>query len=420
MESLLPITLVLNFLFLGGFGVMFYLWMQRGAERASLQQSLEEAGGVAASSRRQLENFQQERKAERERLAAAEAELRMELETARQGIADKDVELDALRGDLESMKQALSEAEQAVEPLRSRARESEDKVLNLDRDCARFRSDVSQAMKRMESAESAARDAQVKYERLELAHEEKDAALLKKQQECAAQDRELAERRTEIAALIAERDRLLGVETALGAKLNQTEERLSDSEGNCKQANNALAERELDLKDLQRQLASLKKLADEQAAAGGADAEQRRKLQDQVAELEGKLARKEAALSDLEQAFADAEREKPYEAHRHMEWTLNHFDPKAITFKFTNEGAKAFLVGVETNIPELRYELETGHELPRDDFEARIKLAIKKAEQKRMEQLPDEFDMTVLYALHVFPINFKIRPREGQKIERVM
>ena len=159
---------------------------------------------------------------------------------------------------------------------------------------------------------------------------------------------------------------------------------------------------------------------DEQTATGASDGEQIKKLRDQLLEMEGKLSRKETALKDLEQVHADSTRETPYEAHRHMDWTINHFDTKGITFKFNNFGAKVFLVDVETSVPQLRYEFETGRELPRDEnFEARLKLAIKKSEQKNMEELPGEFDMTVFYALNIYPIQFKIRPREGQRIERI-
>ena len=75
---------------------------------------------------------------------------------------------------------------------------------------------------------------------------------------------------------------------------------------------------------------------------------------------------------------------------------------------------------MQTSAPQLRYEFETGRELPSgSDAESRIKLAIKKSEQATMKVLPDEFDMTVFYALNIYPIQFKIRPREGQKIERI-
>ena len=53
------------------------------------------------------------------------------------------------------------------------------------------------------------------------------------------------------------------------------------------------------------------------------------------------------------------------------------------------------------------------------DVESRIKVAIKKSEQRNMEELPSEFDMTVFYALNIYPIRFKIRPNQGQKIERI-
>ena len=164
----------------------------------------------------------------------------------------------------------------------------------------------------------------------------------------------------------------------------------------------------------------IKQMFDEQAAAGENDMEQIQKLRDQLLDTQGQLSRKEAALADLERVHADVTRETPYEAHKHMEWTLNHFDPKAITFKFNNLGAKVFLVDVQTSVPQLRYEFETGRELPSGkDFESRIKLAVKKSEQRNMEELPGEFDMTVFYALNVYPIQFKIRPHEGQKIERI-
>ncbi len=415
MESLLPIALILNFVFLATSAGFLIAWIKRGGRINQLENLLNEAGGVAASSKRSVELIRKDQHSERERLISAESDialLRPELETCKQSIVEKDQRI-------QEMAAELKEGQEALEPARKRAREAEDKLLAQQKDTAAMRNECAQAQKRVETAESAARDKQIQFERVEASLEAKDKLLLAKQQESADQERELAERRTEIAELIAERDKLSSMEAALESKLKETEASCKEGERARQQLNDDLAARTLELGDVSEQLARLKQLTDEQATASGAEAEQRKQLQDQLLEVEGKLTRKEAALSDLEKAYSDAEREKPYEAHRHMEWTLNHFDPKAITFKFTNEGAKVFLVGVETNIPELRYEFETGHDLPRDDFEARIKLAIKKVEQKRMEQLPDEFDMTVLYALNVFPIHFKIRPREGQKIERV-
>ena len=404
MESLLPIALILNFVFLVTSAALLFAWLKRGGRIHQLENMLNEAGGVAASSKRTVELMQDEHHSERERLSSAEsdmARLSAELDTCKQS------------------NQEMAEALEGLEPARTRAREAEDKLLIAEKDTAAMRRECALANKRVETAEAVGRDKQIQFERVEASLAAKDKLLLAKQEESAGQEQELVERRAEIAELIAERDTLKSMEAALTAKLKETEASFKAGERARLQLNDELAARTLELGDVSEQLALLKKLTEEQAIAGGSEAEQRKQLQDQLLELEGKLSRKEAALSDLETAYADAEREKPYEAHRHMEWTINHFDPKAITFKFTNDGAKVYLVGVETDVPELRYEFETGHDLPRDDFEARIKLAIKKVEQKKLEQLPDEFDMTVLYAMHVFPIRFKIRPREGQKIERV-
>ncbi|MCD8482276.1 MAG: hypothetical protein LR015_06160 [Verrucomicrobia bacterium] len=150
----------------------------------------------------------------------------------------------------------------------------------------------------------------------------------------------------------------------------------------------------------------------------GNDNEAMATLISETAELKSALQRKESALKDLEAAYKSASAETSYEAHRHMQWTLNHFDPDAITLKFQNEGAAVYLVGVETNEPALTYNLETGHSLPRD-FEARVRLKFRKGTPANQAKFPESFDLTVLYALHVFPIKFRIHPQAGQKIERI-
>jgi len=411
MEFLLPITLIFNFILLATSAILLINCIKRGTRVNQLENLLNEAGGVAASSKRSVESMQKTHQSERERLQTLQSDMALlsaELETCKQSAVEKDQHIEEMNAGLA-----------ALEPARKRADEAEHKVLALQKEAAVLRSECAQAHKRVETAESAARDKQIQFERIEASLEAKDRALFAKQQESADQARELSDRRSEISDLIVERDQLKSMEAALATKLKDADESLKESERARQRLNDELADRKLELSETQEKLTRLKQMADEQAAISGSEAEQRRKLQDELIELEAKLARKEAALSDLERVHADAEREEPYQAHRHMQWTLNHFDPKAITFKFTNEGAKVHLVAVDTNVPQLRYEFETGRDLPRGDFEARIKLAIKKAEQKNMEQLPDEFDMTVFYALNVFPIHFKIRPRDGQRIERI-
>ncbi len=411
MEHLLPITLIFNFILLATSAILLIYCIKRSTRINQLENLLNEAGGVAASSKRSVESMQKTHQSERERLQTLRSDmevLRAELEACKQSAVEKDQHIEEINAGLA-----------ALEPARKRADEAEHKVLALQKEAAVLRSECAQSHKRVETAESAARDKQIQFERIEASLEAKDRALFAKQQESADQARELSDRRSEISDLIVERDQLKSMEAALATKLKDADESLKEGERARQRLNDELADRKLELSETQEKLTRMQQMADEQAAIGGSEAEQRRKLQDELLEVEAKLARKEAALVDLERAHADAEREEPYQAHRHMQWTLNHFDPKAITFKFTNEGAKVHLVAVDTNVPQLRYEFETGRDLPRGDFEARIKLAIKKAEQKNMEQLPDEFDMTVLYALNVFPIHFKIRPREGQRIERI-
>lgn len=411
MEFLLPITLIFNFILLATSAILLIHWIKRGGRINQLENLLNEAGGIAASSKRSVESMQKTHQSEREGLQALKSDMALlsaELETRKQSIVEKDQRIEEINLGLA-----------ALEPARKRASDAESKVLALQKEAAVLRSECAQAHKRVETAESAARDKQIQFERIEASLEAKDRGLFAKQQESADQARELSERRSEISDLIIERDQLNSMEAALTEKLKDAEASRKEAERARQRLNDELADRKLELSETQEQLTRLKQMADEQAAIGGTEAEQRRRLQDELLEVEARLARREAALTDLERVHADAEREEPYQAHRHMQWTINHFDPKAITFKFINEGAKVFLVDVETNVPQFRYEFETGRDLPRGDFEARIKLAIKKAEQKNMEQLPDEFDMTVLYALNVFPIKFKIRPREGQRIERI-
>lgn len=396
-----------------------FVILKRNQKISQLEKMLDQAGRVASTSKRALESCRERQNSERDQPSQAESklaklieefsEVEAELKACKQSGVDKDKQIEAMALKVESL-----------EPAGKRAREAEDKLLALQRESAALRGEHAQACKRVEAAESAARDKQIQFERIEATLEAKDKALTAKQQESADLARELDERRTEISELVVERDKLLSMENALKEKLSQTEELFKKGERERQRLNDEFTECRLELAENKEKLIRLKQMFDEQAAVGENDVEQLQRLRDQLLEAEARLSRKEAALKDLEQVHADSTHETAYEAHRHMEWTLNHFDPGAITFKFNNLGARIYLVDVQTSAPQLRYEFETGRELPSgSDAESRIKLAIKKSEQATMKVLPDEFDMTVFYALNIYPIQFKIRPREGQKIERI-
>ncbi len=399
--------------------ILLFLLYQNINKVGKLEGMLNQAGNEATSSKRSLESLKGEQESHFERLRKAESaasdlqkevkEVQSKLEACNQSNAEKDKQI-----------QEMAEKVKAFEPASNRAREAENKLIALQKESAALRSECSQAYQRVETAESEGRDKQIKFERVEATLEAKDKALTLKQQESSNLARELDEKRTEISELVIERDKLLSMEAALKEKLNDTEESFKSSERDRQKLNDEFTECRLELAETKEKLNRVKQMFDEQAAAGENDVDQIQKLRDQLLDTETQLSRKESALKDLEQVHADATRETPYEAHKHLEWTLNHFDPKAITFKFNNLGAKVFLVDVKTNFPQLRYEFETGRELSRGkDVESRLKVAIKKAEQNNMEELPGEFDMTVFYALNIYPIHFKIRPREGQKIERI-
>lgn len=407
--TLLPISLILNFILLGAFGGVFYLLTQRNARIAELEgRSATQARG----SQRELEEAQASLERARDygkELEGKLAELREQGQAAAAAWQQERAELEA----------ACAAEVAKLEPLSARLKEAEQEVSKTERECARLRSEAMEARKRMEAAEGAASEQITRFEQLEVAHQEKTAALKTQQAKAAQLERELAGCRENLQARQQDLERLESEAAALKSRFDETSRELSAAQSGSRSLQDELAETRQALQEARGQLAAQQRLAEEAAASGGAAAERCQALEQQVLDLESRLSRKEAAFVDLETAYKDASTEEPYAAHRHMEWTLNHYDPKSITFKFTNAGARVYLVGVETDVPELRYEFETGHDLPREDFEARIKLAIKKIDEKRLAQLPDEFEMTVLYALHVFPIRFKIRPREGQKIERI-
>jgi len=403
-----------------GCSIKFWLSLSKSSEQIDqLDKMLKQAKAEAASEKDALRSSEKRRSTDKDDLNQTRLELtalkkdllkiRAEQEDAQKKIAEKETEIEELKSQASS-----------VEPVRQRAREADDKLLALKKESAALRSESAQAYKRVEAAESTARDKQIKYERAEASLEAKDRALLIKQQESAELARELDERRGEISTLVAERDKLLSMEGALKEKLQSTEVKLQETERKRQQLNDEFAECRLNLGESEEKLSRLKQMFDEQSAAGENDVEQIKELKEQLLKAEEDLNRKETALMDLEKVHKDTDRETPYEAHKHMEWTMNHFDPKGITFKFNNQGARVYLVDVETNFPQLRHVFETGRELLRgSDAEARIKLAIKKAEEKNMPQLPEEIDMTVFYALNIYPIQFKIRPNSGQKIERI-
>lgn len=416
MDTLLLIIIAVLFV---AFAALGFAFIKRNDKINQLEKKLNEAGREASASKRSLESFKEKNESEQDRLDQTESKLskllkemsdvETELKASRQSNVDKDKQMQEMTAKIESL-----------EPASKRARDAEDKLLALQKESVSLRSEYAQAHKRIEVAESAARDKQIQFERVEATLEVKDKALMVKQQESADLARQLDERRTEISELVIERDKLLSMETALQDKLSEAEESFKKSERDRHKLTDEFTECRLELAENKEKLTRLKQMFDEQAAAGESDVEQLQKLRDQLLDAEAKLNRKEAALQDLEQVHADLTRETPYEAHKHMEWTLNHFDSKAFTFKFNNLGAKVFLVDVQTNMPQLRYEFETGREVPSGSgAESRIKVAIKKSEQLNMKELPDEFDMTVYYALNIHPIQFKIRPREGQKIERI-
>lgn len=411
--SILSVLLAVTCVFL------LSMLLRRNKEVDGLKKELDQVESVASSSKHSMESLQRKHEADREKLNENETKISEfeksakealeKLETCNQANAEKDKQI-----------QEMSAKIEAFEPTQKRAHEAEDKLLVIQKESVALRNECAQAHKRVEAAESAGRDKQIKFERIEATLEAKDKALTLKQQESADLAHELNERRSEISELVIERDKLISMEAALKEKLEEAEGSLKSSERDRQKLNDEFTECRLELAETREKLNRIKQMFDEQAAAGENDIERLQKLRDQLLEVEGKLSRKESALSELEAVHADSSRETPYEAHKHMEWTLNHFDPKAITFKFSNSGAKVFLVDVQTSAPQLRHIFETGRELPRDDdFESRIKIAIKKSEQQNMEELPEEFDMTVFYALNIYPIQFKIRPREGQKIERI-
>ena len=391
---------------------LLFMFLKRSERVDKLETMLNQAGSEASSSKRSLESLKEKYTSDCGRLEETESEL-----------TDLNKDLSDLRRDLETKDKQIKEMSEKVkdfEPTSKRARDAEDKLLALQKESAALRNECAQAHKRIETAESATRDKQIQFERVEATLEAKDKALIAKQQESSDLARELNERRSEIAELVIERDKLLSMEAALNEKLASTEESFKGCERDRQNLNDEFAECRLELAETKEKLSRIKQMFDEQAAAGENDVEQIGKLRDQLLNAESKLTLKESAFKDLERVHADSTQETSYEAHKHMEWTINHFDPKAITFKFNNFGARVFLVDVQTDVPQLRYEFETGREIPRDEsFESRFKVAIKKSEQRNMEEMPGEFDMTVFYALNIYPIKFKIRPREGQKIERI-
>ena len=410
---LISIVLVIVCLALG------FILLKRDEKIGQLETLLNQAGTEASASKRSLESLKEKYELDRKRFQEADSRLldlkkevsdvQSELNACNQSNDYKDKQIKEMTAQIES-------SEASIE----RARGAEDKLLALQKESAALRGECAQAHKRVEAAEAATRDKQIQFERIEATLEAKDNALVVKQKEGAELARELDGRRTEISELVIERDKLLSMEAALKEKLNEAEESFKKSDRDRQKLNDEFTECRLELAETKEKLSRIKQMFDEQAAAGENDVEQIKNLRDKLLDTEALLSRKEAALKDLEQVHADSTQEDYYEAHKHMEWTLNHFDPKAFTFKFNNLGARVYLVDVQTDVPQLRYEFETGREVPSGkDVESRIKVAIKKSEQRNMEELPGEFDMTVFYALNIYPIRFKIRPNQGQKIERI-
>ena len=399
--------------------VLGVILLKRDQKIAKLETLLNQAGTEASAGKRSLESLKERHELDSKRFQEADSKLldlkrevsdvQTDLKASQQSNEDKDKQIKELTAQIESFGASVE-----------RARGAEDKLLSLQKEVAALRGESAHAHKRVEAAEVATRDKQIQFERVEATLEAKDKALVVKQKESAELARELDERRTEISELVIERDKLLSMETALKERLNEVEESFKESDRDRQRLNDEFTECRLELAETKEKLSRIKQMFDEQAAAGENDIEQLQKLRDQLLDAEALLSRKEAALKDLEMVYADSTQEDYYEAHKHMEWTLNHFDPKAFTFKFNNLGARVYLVDLQTDVPQLRYDFETGREVPSGkSVESRIKVAIKKSEQRNMEALPDEFEMTVFYALNIYPIRFKIRPNQGQKIERI-
>jgi chromosome segregation ATPase len=407
-NMLFSISLFFNLLLLVAFFLLLYLLIKRREQTAEIEENLaNQVNGLQL----ELEGMRTSLDEAREACKAAE----VELTELRKQSQEKLTVCEEARALLE-----VSCAEEAakLEPLTARLNDALLNAAKFEREAARLRGDAAQAMKRMEAAEVVAGDSLARFQRAEASLEAKEGLLNEKRNAVADLESQLREEQSRMRELLAERDRLAALETALGKRLEAAEEARRGAEREVQRLNDELAEAMLNLREASSELAVLRESAEARAVAGGELEKRCHVLEEQVAHLSGALARKEAALVDLEAAHASANAETPYAAHRHMQWTLNHFDPQSITFKFMNEGAEVFLVAVETDHPDLTYELETGHGLPRET-EARIKVLIKKDARNRLAKMPEEFEMTVLYALHVLPIRFKIRPREGQRIERI-
>ena len=180
-----------------------------------LETKLNQAGNEAVSSKRALESFKSENEARLKQIQKNESELKDEIletqdklkkcEKAReQSVVEKDQQIQEMTVKIEASEAAIK-----------RARDAEDKLLALQKESAALRGECAQAHKRVEAAESAARDKQIQFERVEATLEAKDKALTIKQQESANLAGELDSRRTEISELVIERDKLLSMEAAL-------------------------------------------------------------------------------------------------------------------------------------------------------------------------------------------------------------
>ena len=175
--SILAVTIAVVFLISS---ILLFVNLGGSKKRIEeLERLLNQAGNEASSSKRALEASEEKHKSTIEQLKQAErkqsdlekkwSEERSELE---QSLADKDQQVQDLDTQIKDF-----------DPVRKRAREAEQKVLSLQKDMLALRNEYVQTSMRIETAESATRDKQIKFERAEASLEAKDKALLVKQKE---------------------------------------------------------------------------------------------------------------------------------------------------------------------------------------------------------------------------------------------
>ncbi len=212
---------------------------------------------------------------------------------------------------------------------------------------------------------------------------------------------------------------------------------ITDIEGRIEQLNDQLAQERSKISVRDEEIANLQSQVDaltEKCEALMIEKEEWSGSSMRLEELEAALMDSESmaghlseSLSQLEVALEDRDREPPYVAKDHLEFSANHWgeddapeeNKRHLVLNWHNRGARIYMIEVEAaendeGGTELAADIETPFKVGRDS-NTRVRIRPK---SKSVKVLPRQLDVTIYYALHAYPIRLRI-DRKTPRIDRL-